>query len=148
MPSSLGGLPYAMHKTPVDSRDTRDLPFVHRLHEELQVLERGRGQHPMPEIEDVSRLSAGTAEDVADALAQQLWRAEQHRRVQVALDAAIVADPLPARLERDAPVKRKDVGPRRCDRLEQGRGVRAEMNPGYVQRGKRVEDRAGVGEDP
>src|ERR1700674_3907527 len=115
MSSSLGGLPYAMHKTPVDSRDTRDLPLVDRLDEELQVLERGRGKHPMPEVEDVSRPSAGTAEDVAGACAHQFRRSQQDRRVEVALDAAVVADPRPTGLERHAPVERDDVRPCRRD---------------------------------
>src|SRR5258708_5605134 len=121
MPASLGGLPYAIQNTPTGSRDTRDLPLVDRLDEELQVLERGRGQHAMSQIEDVAGSAARAAKDVARALAYQLGRAEQHGRVQVALDAPVITDPFPAGLERNAPVKRHDVRSRRCNRLEQRR---------------------------
>src|SRR5260370_37083533 len=102
-----------MHRTPTGSRDTRDLPLVDRLDEELQVLERGRGQHAMPEVEDVAGSAARAAKDVARSFAYQLRRAEQHGRVQVALDAPIVTDSLPAGLGRNAPVERHDSRPSR-----------------------------------
>src|SRR6202171_1581782 len=128
MPSSPAGLPYAMHRTAVDSRDTSDLPLVHCLDEKLQVLERRRGQDPMPEVEDVTRPSAGTAEDVTRARAHEVGRPQQHRWIEVALDAAVMAAPLPAGVQRHSPVERHDVGPRGRDRLEKAGGVRAEMN--------------------
>src|ERR1700726_33267 len=117
-----------MHKTPTDSRDTRDLPLVDRLDQDLQVLERGRGQHAMPEVEDVTRLAARAPKDVARALAYQLGRAEEDGRIEVALDAPVMTDSLPAGLEWHAPVERHDVWAGRCNRLEQRRGVRAEVD--------------------
>src|SRR5260370_21471699 len=105
MPSSVGGLPYAMQSTPVDSRDTRDLPLVHRFDQELQILERGRRQDPVAKVEDMAGLSAGTAQDVAGALPHKLRRSEEHRRVEVALDAAVVTDPCPAGIARYPPVE-------------------------------------------
>src|SRR6266851_2141563 len=105
MSSSLEGLPYAMHRTPVSSSgDTDDLILVHGFDEDLKIFERSRRQHSMPEVEDVARPSGGTPEHVAGALTHELRWAQQHRGVQVALDAAVVADPLPRRIQRHAPV--------------------------------------------
>src|SRR5450759_5661131 len=136
-----------MQRTPVDSRDTCDLPLVHRLDEDLQMLQWRRRQDPVPEIEDVARPAAGTAENVAGALAHKLRRPEEHRRIEVALDAAVVADPIPARVERHPPVQRYDVWSRGRYRLEHPGCVRAEVDPGHARRAERREDGAGMGED-
>src|SRR5712691_7910507 len=105
MPASLSGLPYAMHSTPVDgSGDTRDLPLVNSVDEQLQVFERRRWQDSVAEVEDVTRPPAGATEDLSGALAHKFRRAEQNGRVQVALDPAVIADSLPARIKRHAPV--------------------------------------------
>src|SRR5258708_22562297 len=105
MSSSLEGLPYAMQRTPVSgSGDTDDLRFVHGFDEELKIFERSRRQHSVPEVEDVARPSAGTPEHVAGALAHALRSAQPHRGVQVALDAAVVAHPLPRPIPPHAPV--------------------------------------------
>src|SRR5260370_16961260 len=107
-----------MHRTPTGSRDTRDLPLVDRLDEELQVLERGRGQHAMSEVEDVAGPAARAAKDVARAFAYQLRRAEQDGRVQVALDAPVVTDSLPPGVERNAPAERHHARPTPRNRLQ------------------------------
>src|SRR5450759_370728 len=137
-----------MQRTPVDSRDTCDLPLVHRLDEDLQILQWRRRQDPVPEVEDVARPAAGTAENVAGALAHQLRRPEEHRRIEVALDPAVVAHPLPARVEGHPPVERHDVGSRGRDRFEHSGGVGAEVDPGHARRAERLEDGAGVGDNP
>src|ERR1700704_6067025 len=106
MSASAPGLPYAMHRIPVAcSSDTRDLPFVDGFDEELQVLERCRRQHAVPEIEDVTRPATGAAEHITRARADQVRGTEQHRRVEVALDASFVTDPLPAFVQRHSPVE-------------------------------------------
>src|SRR5450759_1193863 len=117
-----------MHKTPVESRDTRDLPLVHGLDEELQILERSRRENPVPQVEDMARPATCVAEDLAGALTHEIGGAKQHRRIQVALDATIVTNPLPADVQRYAPVERHDVRSRRRYRLEQPGGVRAEVD--------------------
>src|SRR5450759_5945454 len=98
-----------MQRTPFDSRDTRDLPLVNGLNQELQILERGRRHDPVPEVEDVTWPSSGSTQDVAGALAHKLWRAKQNGRVEVPLDAAVMTDPVPSGVQRHAPVKRHDV---------------------------------------
>src|SRR5882762_5718200 len=118
-----------MHSTPVDaSGDTRDLPLVDRVHQQLQIFERGRRQHSVAEVEDVARPSSGSAEDFASALAYELGWAQQHGRIEVALNAAVVAHTLPADIERHPPVERDDIWAGRRDRLDQRSGVRPEMD--------------------
>src|SRR5450631_580416 len=117
-----------MHKTPVVSSDTRHLPLVHSLDEELQILERSRRENSVPEVEDVARPATCATQDLAGALTHEIRWAKQHRRIQVALDAAIVTYPLPANVQGHAPVERHDVWSSRGYRLEQAGGVRAEVD--------------------
>src|SRR5665213_4009462 len=99
-----------MHRTPVDgSPDTGDLPFVNCFDEQLQVLERSRRQHAVPEVEDVARTSTSPAKHVPDALADQSGRAQEHSWIKVALNPPILADAGPAGVERYPPVERHDI---------------------------------------
>jgi hypothetical protein len=105
-----------MHRIPVTvSSDTRDLPFVDGFDEQLQVLKRCRRQHPVPEIEDVARLSAGTAKHIPRAFANQIGRTEEHCGIEVALDASIVTHALPTIVQRHSPVEGHYVRPGRRD---------------------------------
>src|SRR6266849_10015878 len=98
------------------------------LDQGLQVLNRAARQHAVAEIEDVTPAPGRPPEHLARPLDHELARAEQHRRVQVALHPAVVADTPPARIEVDAPVERDDIGARRGDQLEQTRGGGSEVN--------------------
>src|SRR5579872_5544873 len=126
-----------MQSTPVFvSCDTGNLPLVHRRDQQLKVLQRRRWEDSMAQVEDVPRPSRRTPEYVLGALADELGGPEQDGRIEVALDPDAGADPLPAFVERNAPVQRNDVGARRRDRLEQDGGVGAEVNPRDVCRRK------------
>src|ERR1700730_1405238 len=129
MSASFDGLPYAMHSTPVGvSSDTRDLPFMNRFDQQLQVLEACRREHAMAEVEDMARVAASAPKNVSSALADQFRWAQQNRRVQVSLDSPIPAHPVPTAVERQAPIERNNVWIRGRDRLQQlgwagGRGA-------------------------
>src|SRR5579859_6784005 len=149
MSSLVAGLPYAMHSTPVfRSADTRHLPFMDRLDEELQVLERRRRMDAVTEVENVTRPAARASQHVARSLAYQLGRPQQHGRVEVALDAAVVTDDRPPCIQWDAPVERDYVRAGRGYRLEQTGRVGAEVDPWYVERRQLAEQRARVRQDP
>src|SRR6266566_7579936 len=148
MPASPSGLPYAMHSTPVaGSGDTRDLPLVDGVHQQLQILERGRRQHSVAQVEDVAQTTARSAQNPAGALAHELGRAQQHSRIEIALYAAVVTDTLPADIEWHAPVERYNVRARRHDRLEQRGGVRPEMDARNIDWFQGFENRASVSEN-
>src|ERR1700704_7053176 len=118
-----------MHSKPVaGSGDTRYLPLVDGVHQQLQIFERGRRQHSVAEVEDVARPSAGSAKNLAGALAHELGWAQQHGRIEVALNAAVLTETLPADIERHPPVEGDDIWAGRRDRLDQRTGVRPEMD--------------------
>src|ERR1700756_3368383 len=143
MASSVDGLPYAMSRMPVfGSRDTRRLPFVDDLDEQLEVLERRLRVNAVTEVEDVAGPAARPAQDLARAGADQLWRPEQHSWIEVALDPALVTDALPALVEGNRPVERHDVGVGGSNRFEQPRGPGAEMDARDAERRERLEQRA------
>src|SRR5487761_1100465 len=148
MSASPAGLPYAMHRTPVArSSDTCRLPLMNRFDQELEVLEWSRRQHPVAQVEDMARPPGGAPEHFAGAFADQVRRTQQDGGIQVPLDPAIVADPVPADVKGYAPVERDDVGAGRRDRLQKTRRVGAEMDKGNFERSERFEDRTGVGKD-
>ena len=72
--------------------------------ERLDVLDRRRRQDAVTEVEDVARPAAGALEHVVGGREHPIERAEQQRRIEVALDRAIGADALPRLVERRAPV--------------------------------------------
>ena len=82
----------------------------------------------MAEIEDVAGAAGGAGEHVARAGLDALPRAEQRRRIEVALHAAVVADDGPAVVERDPPVEADHVAAGGGHRGQQRRGARAEVD--------------------
>src|SRR5260370_8386755 len=98
----------------------------------------------MSEVEDVAGPAGRAAKDVARAFAYQLRRAEQDGRVQVALDAPVVTDSLPAGVERNAPVERHDVRPSRRNRLGPRCGVLPEMDPRPPRGPPAIQNRPGL----
>src|SRR5450759_825314 len=143
MSDSVAGLPYAIQSTAVDgSSDTRDLPLMNRLDQQLKVLKRGSRHHPVAEIEDVPRAAARAPKHIASPLTNQFRRSQEDSGIQVSLDPAIKTDATPTAIKRDAPVERDDVRPRRCDRLQQTGRVGAEVDGGHAERGELFEDGA------
>ena len=84
---------------------------MHVARERLDVLERGRRQDAVTEVEDVAGPSARACEDLVGRREHAIERAEQQRRIEISLDAAVGADALPGFVERCAPVGANDVAP-------------------------------------
>src|SRR5712692_8368254 len=117
MSASPAGLPYAMHRIPVEiSRDMGGHPRMNRLDEHLEVLDARVGKHPVPEVEDMARSTTRPPQHLTGAFPDQVRRSEEDRGVEVALDTSLMADPAPALVERHPPVQRHDVGTRLRDR--------------------------------
>src|SRR5690242_2197627 len=95
--SRLPGPPYAISRTAIRS------PAMHPLHHGADRLDRRLGEDSMPEVEDVAGPPVRPREHVPHlTLELGPWR-EQSDRVEVPLDGPR-ADPLPRRVERNAPV--------------------------------------------
>ena len=77
----------------------------------------------------------------------KLRRSEQHRRVEVALDASLASDAIPPVVEGDAPIQRDDIGPRLSDRLEQVRRIGSEMDARHAAWREGIEDGSRVARD-
>src|SRR5438270_12682616 len=102
-----------MHRTPVSgSGDTGWNPRVHGLDEELEVFDSRLRQHPVTQAEDVAGPAGCPPQHVIRPRPDKLRRAEQHRRVEVALDASLASDATPPVAEGVAPIQRDDIGPR------------------------------------
>ena len=101
---------------------------MHVSRERLDVLDRRRGQNAVAQVEDVPRPSAGALEHFVGRGDDAIERAEQHRGIQVALDAAIEPDALPGFVERRAPVGADHVAARGTQLAENRAGADAEMD--------------------
>src|SRR5689334_10598489 len=110
MSASLAGLPYAMHRIPVDgSCDTRRDPGMNGLHQKLQIFNAGVRRHAVAEIEDVTGAASGLTQDVTRPGLDEIRRTQKYPRIEVALDAALESDAAPALIEGHAPVEGDDV---------------------------------------
>src|SRR5438270_12354076 len=98
-----------MQRIPVESRIDWD-PFLDRLDQQLEVLQRRVGKDAVAEVEDVAGAPAGPSQHVPGPPADQLGRAEQDGRVAVALDATL-AEPGPAGVAAHSPIDGGDAGP-------------------------------------
>src|SRR5262245_57631961 len=78
--------------------------LVHVPRERLDVLERGRRQNTVSEVENVTRPSTRACKHFVGRGEYAIERSEQQRRIEVALDAAVEADALPRLVERRPPV--------------------------------------------
>src|SRR5689334_16018774 len=96
--------------------------------ERLYVFDRRRRQDAVAEIEDMPGTAGGAREDVVRRGKHAVERAEQERRIEVALDAAVRANPLPRLVERRAPVGADDVAAGVAQIAENRPGADAEMN--------------------
>jgi len=78
------------------------------LHERGELRQRARvgtGQDSVAEVEDVPGPAAGACQHIERSLLDALPRPQQDGGIEIALDAALVPDRLPAGVERDAPVE-------------------------------------------
>src|SRR5437879_2035697 len=132
-----------MHRMPV-SADIRGHPCVDRFDEQLKIFNAGFGKDTVSEVEDVAEAAVGASQHVARPLPDQVGRPEQHRGVEVSLDASVVPDSLPSLVERHTPVQRDDVRARACDGLQQAGGIGPEVDPGHSEWSKWLEYRASV----
>src|SRR5207302_8383327 len=105
MSASVGGLPYAMQRIPVEgSRDMGRHPGMNSLDEQLEIGDGRVRKDTVSEVEDVARAPARAPQHVTCAIADEIGRTEQHRGVKVALDCAGVADSPPALLPPHPPI--------------------------------------------
>src|SRR5262245_38344744 len=94
----------------------------------LDVLDGCRRQDAVPQVEDVAWAAAGEREDVVGGGEHAIERAEEQRRIQIALHRAVGANPLPRFVERRAPVGADDVAAGGAQIAEDAARADAEMN--------------------
>ena len=80
---------------------------MHVLRERLHLFERRFRQHAVAEIEDVAGPSAGASQHIVCRREQAFRGPEQQRRIEVALDGAVVADDRPGLVERQRASRRR-----------------------------------------
>ena len=113
---------------------------MHVRSERLDLFDRRVRQDAMAEIEDVARPSAAAVAGYRRLREQSLARSEQQRRIQIALNAAVVAQIAPRFVERLPPVDADDVAARLGDLGQDCRRADAEMDERDARVGERVED--------
>ena len=99
------------------------------VHEAGEVVGIGSREDAVPEVEDVARPAGGLAEDRPSVRGDRVERADEEAGVQVALDAAVMPDDVPARIEVDPPVEADDVA---AGRGLQGARMPAETTPKWI----------------
>src|SRR5690242_4976080 len=100
--------------------------------------------HSVPKVEYMTRPPSGTLENSARFGLDSLPRSEQDRRIEVALHAALVADLVPAAIERNAPVEADHIAAGGGHVTQKRRRSGAKVNR---RRGDGVEDARRVGRD-
>ena len=104
-----------------------------------QPPENGRvcfGWHSVPKVEYMTRPPSGTLENIARLGLDSLPRPKQQSGIEVALNAAVVADLVPAAVEWDPPVEPDHVAARLRHVAEQRRRARAEVDRRHVDGGE------------
>src|SRR3954451_19096714 len=114
------------------------------LRQLLDLLERGRRQHAMTQIEDVTRTPSRTPQDGVRRREQTLDRSQQYRRIEIPLDPAVVTDPLPRFVERLPPVDANDVAARGRQIRKNRARTDAEVDERHPLAGKGFEDAFGM----
>src|SRR3954454_12465595 len=84
------GSSFDERRTPNDERRRRSSPrpLMHVPRERLHVLDGGRGQNTVAEIEDVAGSRAGARQDLVGCGKYAIERPEQQCRIEVSLNAA------------------------------------------------------------
>ena len=109
-------------------------------------LDRRSRQDAVAQVEDVSRPAICPPDDVVHSSAQFGERCKESDRIEVSLNGTLVADPLPAAIERSAPVETKHLAACFGHCLEEMLGTHAKVNAGHTETRETVEERATVGQ--
>src|SRR5438874_6378676 len=141
------GVPWAMRRTPVFtslllSRLLMDVPGGR-----LDVLHGRHRQDAVAEIEDVAGAPARAFEHIVNRFEDAIERRKQHGWIEVALNAAVVADAFPGLVERYPPVGADDVAPGVADVAQNRSGAHAEMNRRDAKARDAIEDPPRVRKD-
>src|SRR6187399_2495236 len=96
----------------------------------LDMFQRRWREDAVAEIEDVTRASAGPGQHVVYRREDPIDRSKQQRRIEVALDGAIVSDSLPCLVERRTPVGADHVAAGLSHLRQDRPGSDAEVNRG------------------
>src|SRR5438128_10461377 len=129
------GAPPASRRSPRLDRDRRR-PLVHECTKTAESRGVGLRKHAVTEVEDVTRPTARPAEHVERRGLDALPRAEQDGGVEIALDAALGADLVPAAVELDPPVEADHVAAGGSHLREQRSRPGAEVDRRTVDRGQ------------
>src|SRR5262245_5612287 len=106
---------------------------MHRVHHGDDVLHRSFGKNAVAQIENMTGPTARLTEDIFDAPTDFLGRGQQSGRVKVSLNANIVSQNIPSRVELDAPVDSDDVAAGGADRFEKAACAGAKVNDGNAR---------------
>src|SRR4051794_39938755 len=101
---------------------------MHVARERLDVLERGGREYAVAKVEDVTGPTAGTGEDIVGGSEDAIEGAEQQCWIEIALDRAVGADPLPCFVERRSPVGADHVAAGLPEQVQDRSRADAEMN--------------------
>ena len=118
---------------------------MNELDESLDVVDRRARQNAVPQVEDVARAHGPLAQDLLCSLIDAFRRSEQHARVEVSLNRHI-AQALSGVGQFHAEIHPRHVAARASERLEIGRGARAEVDDGSARLDARNQ-RAAVRQD-
>ena len=105
---------------------------MHHIDYRLDVLNGSVLQDAMTQIEDMTRTTAGSAQDVVDSLLDFRNRREEQRGIKVALHGHIAPYNVPAIVKRDAPVEADHVSPGAFHQRKKSCGVRSKMDHGHI----------------
>ena len=121
--------------------------LAHIVHHALHGVDRGAGHNAVAQVEDVTGTSSGLNEDLAHALAEQVFAGEQGYGVEIALNRHGVAEGGPALIEGNSPVKPDDIGAGLPHSRQDGGGVDSEINDGHTQSLYLAHQAGGNGQD-
>ncbi len=101
---------------------------MHHLDNRLNVLDRGLRQNAVAQVENMPWSAVGKLEDGIDPLFDLVsWR-EQYERVEVALHCTVMADKIPAAIERNTPVDSDNARVRFGNEIKHPGGVCSKQN--------------------
>ncbi len=85
--------------------------FVDCIDQSSDILERGAGENPMPEVEDMPRPAARARQDLTRLSLHNFRRCQHHGRVEIALNRNIT-QAIESLIDRNAPVDSDDLSAR------------------------------------
>src|SRR5947209_172825 len=112
--------------TPASSRPSSR--FVHETHEGAQLLLSRLWKDSVAQVEDMAGTVSDSAQDVLRGGPPCIGRSKEGCRVEIPLDALIIANPPPCRVDRDPPIDADHVPSSRREGFEDPRGPGAERD--------------------